>query len=372
MYREVAALRTLDNTRVPHLVESNTDLFEDQTIDLYLIMEYIEGEKLSARRSPCNVTDACEAITKIIQTVAACHAASLLHRDLKPDNIICRSGYVTDPVLIDFGQSFNWADLTDPLATPTGAHLGNRFMQLPELHTTGADQHNPLSDIAFCVGLFFFLITHQHPEALRDANGNPPHERQRARELLEMLPPGKRRVLNRIFAKGFEPNFDFRYQSFNDLQHDIALLLDPAIENQPQRLADMLTSLSDSLANDRRHQMHARAAEACTKIRTFLQEAVNDLNAFGNGIRAGMHPGNPDPRTGSTPFQIRIDSHYYPGRSLIIILNARLEADDFVVSSNHQEIVRMQALAAELLEIVKTKINRFIADALTKFLSPPQ
>ena len=47
MYREVAAYRTLEHPRIPKLVDSNTDNYEDPAFKLYLVTEYIVGTTLS-------------------------------------------------------------------------------------------------------------------------------------------------------------------------------------------------------------------------------------------------------------------------------------------------------------------------------------
>ncbi len=44
MYREVAALRTLNHDGIPKLIETNADLFADQSVGLYLVSEYIPGQ----------------------------------------------------------------------------------------------------------------------------------------------------------------------------------------------------------------------------------------------------------------------------------------------------------------------------------------
>lgn len=82
-------------------------VFEENNT-VYLDMEFLEGETLEAyrqRRQGRRLPEA-EAVALMLQAceaVAAVHQAGLLHRDIKPDNIMrCRDGRV---VLIDFGAA---------------------------------------------------------------------------------------------------------------------------------------------------------------------------------------------------------------------------------------------------------------------------
>lgn len=71
----------------------------------YLVQEWIEGETLSQvhqRRGNFSATEVRELLSSILPILDYIHAYRIIHRDIKPDNIIIRA---TDgrPVLIDFG-----------------------------------------------------------------------------------------------------------------------------------------------------------------------------------------------------------------------------------------------------------------------------
>ena len=71
----------------------------------YLVQEWIEGETLSQvhqRRGNLSATEVREVLSSILPILDYIHAYRIIHRDIKPDNIIIRA---TDgqPVLIDFG-----------------------------------------------------------------------------------------------------------------------------------------------------------------------------------------------------------------------------------------------------------------------------
>ena len=68
----------------------------------YLVMEYLEGETMAARLSkgPMDVQQALHCAIRIADALAAAHRAGILHRDLKPGNVmLTKSG----AKLMDFG-----------------------------------------------------------------------------------------------------------------------------------------------------------------------------------------------------------------------------------------------------------------------------
>jgi serine/threonine protein kinase len=73
-----------------------------------IVVEYLEGGTLSARRDPAPSVDAVLKLgVSLASAVGALHAAGVLHRDIKPSNIgFTKSGAFTNsgtPKLLDFG-----------------------------------------------------------------------------------------------------------------------------------------------------------------------------------------------------------------------------------------------------------------------------
>jgi serine/threonine-protein kinase len=77
--------------------------------DVYLAMELLEGEPLSARiaRGPMLVEEAAAVALALALGLAAAHAAGVVHRDLKPANVFLARGPAggVRPKLLDFGVS---------------------------------------------------------------------------------------------------------------------------------------------------------------------------------------------------------------------------------------------------------------------------
>jgi serine/threonine protein kinase, bacterial len=73
--------------------------------DFYLVMEYIEGQTLAQKVKEQGALPAAvveQILKEILQILEVVHGENIIHRDIKPDNIIIRDSD-QKPVLIDFG-----------------------------------------------------------------------------------------------------------------------------------------------------------------------------------------------------------------------------------------------------------------------------
>lgn len=68
----------------------------------YLVQEWIEGETLTKLLANGKSPQVKELLVSLLPVLAYIHSNRIVHRDIKPDNIIIRSGD-NQPVLIDFG-----------------------------------------------------------------------------------------------------------------------------------------------------------------------------------------------------------------------------------------------------------------------------
>lgn len=95
----------------------------------YLAMEYFPRGDLKARlQHPMDVDDALDYVHRIARALGVVHAAGLVHRDLKPPNIMLRDN--DEIVLIDFGLARQMhAEIT---TTSTGMLRGSPYYMSPE------------------------------------------------------------------------------------------------------------------------------------------------------------------------------------------------------------------------------------------------
>jgi len=134
---EVNALQTLgNNSRIPQLF----DHFEIDR-NFYLVQEFIEGTRLSQELAQGQRWTEAQAIAflwEILEILNSIHQANIIHRDIKPDNLMRRT-QDHKIVLIDFGAVTEISTFT---ANSTGEILSQA------IGTPGympAEQYNPRS-----------------------------------------------------------------------------------------------------------------------------------------------------------------------------------------------------------------------------------
>lgn len=216
MYREVEAFRRLNHQQIPKVLEANTDEYGDISIPLYFIAEYVEGPTLEkvVETNPLDLNRAVKLTLTLTGIVEYCHNNGIHHRDIKPDNIIIRNHDLNDPVLIDFGQSFNEEEVNESRLTESWQQLGNRCLHLPELESRDSPKSYVESDITHCCGILFYALTGKCPVILIDEQGRKPHHRLSALKMFAPISPDVRRVLTKVFDRGFEYGLDDRFNSF--------------------------------------------------------------------------------------------------------------------------------------------------------------
>jgi hypothetical protein len=99
---------------------------------LYLVMELVEGPSVAARlaeQGPLDVDEALTITAGVLAGLGAAHAAGIVHRDVKPGNILLGPGGAVK--LADFGIAKRLGDLSVDL-TGTGQFIGTPKYLSPE------------------------------------------------------------------------------------------------------------------------------------------------------------------------------------------------------------------------------------------------
>lgn len=128
-YRESKTLSELNHPRVvPYIHSGFTEVGEGTEPRPFIVMGLIEGEDLR-KQSGHSVERACEVILSVLETLQYCHDRGVIHRDLKPGNIIVRQVDAA-PVLVDFGLSISLASIGERVSKEA---VGSPGYMAPEL-----------------------------------------------------------------------------------------------------------------------------------------------------------------------------------------------------------------------------------------------
>lgn len=186
----------------------------------YLVMQLIRGESLDKRITSEGPSFNCRAAAKIAAQIsdglAYAHGCGVLHRDVKPANILIDEDGIAQ--LTDFGLARNTQD--DP--TMTQALSGSPRYMAPERFQGRSDERSDVYGLGLTIyemlsgsPAFSQSDTHQLMEAVT---------RHRVKPLKDV----RRDVpidLQTIVAKAINPDPIHRYQSASDLRDDLNRLL---------------------------------------------------------------------------------------------------------------------------------------------------
>ena len=213
-HREVRAAAKLNHPNIVTAYDAN-----EVGERFYLVMEFVDGPTLDAlvrERGPLPVAEACELVRQAAVGLQHAHEQGMVHRDIKPHNILVTEASKTHPGCVVKIADFGIARLAPPpvaaAAVPRPGLLGTPDYVAPEQaynpHT--ADHRADLYSLG-CV--FYFLLTGRPPfpggtrddKVLRHQFESPiPVERLRPD-----VPPLVAEIIARLMAK--DPNA--RYHS---------------------------------------------------------------------------------------------------------------------------------------------------------------
>jgi len=136
----------------------------------YLIMDYIPGaslRELVGESDSAEVAWVCQILAPVARALACCHEKGIVHRDVKPDNVVVRSEDGAG-VLVDFGVAAVSPDrLRESIEslTSTGVMLGTPgFLPPEQLEVKGElGRIGPASDVWSFGATLYFALTAQSP-----------------------------------------------------------------------------------------------------------------------------------------------------------------------------------------------------------------
>src|SRR5438876_217165 len=219
--REAEAAASLDHPSIVPIYEVG-----EREGACYFSMKFIEGGQLDevVKRAPMSIRQAAELIAKVARTVHYAHEHGILHRDIKPGNILLDAK--GEPLLTDFGL----AGLVEAESTITRTReaLGTPSYMAPE---QAAGEQRKLSNATDVYGLgavLYQLLT-----------GHPPFAGGTTYETIKLLldtEPRQPRLLN--------PKID----------RDLSTICLKCLEKDPQRRYPSALALAEDLERWLKHE----------------------------------------------------------------------------------------------------------------------
>jgi eukaryotic-like serine/threonine-protein kinase len=186
---------------------------------IYYVMPLIEGKTLRAyldKRGALAPKEAHRIVLDLCDCLAATHRAGIIHRDIKPDNVILE-GLLGSVLLMDFGIAKGIYDSTSSIS---GVMVGTPTYMSPE-QASGDDMTDQRSDIYSLGALAYHMLTGRPPFS------GPSVHSVIAAHVADQVPPI--RAINpsipKIFADAVEKclakNPEQRFQSCMELSYEL-------------------------------------------------------------------------------------------------------------------------------------------------------
>jgi WD40 repeat protein/tRNA A-37 threonylcarbamoyl transferase component Bud32 len=192
----------------------------------YFSMDYVAGKSLAenVRGNPLSAEQAALYVKTIAEAVHFAHQRGILHRDLKPQNVLIDTD--DRPRITDFGLAKRIE--TDSGLTRTGDVVGSPSYMPPEQAASRPDEVGPPSDVYSLGAILYELLTGRPPfrgatswETICQVLQSPPVS-------LRKLNPDVPRDLETICLKCLEKRPERRYHSARELADELCRFLNHA------------------------------------------------------------------------------------------------------------------------------------------------
>jgi serine/threonine protein kinase/tetratricopeptide (TPR) repeat protein len=328
--REAEMLSTITHPNVVRYVGHG--LLE--TEEPYLAMEWIDGEDLHVRleRAPLTLAESVALARHVASALAAAHAVGIVHRDVKPANVILVGKDPTAPKLIDFGIARAGAQLL----TQPGGVLGTPGYMAPE-QARGEAMIDARADV-FSLGCLLYECL----SGRRAFDGDSPmailakvllEEPPALRTLRPEIPAALDHLVQRMLSKSKEA----RYASASDVVRDLDRLDTSTEEN-----ILLGTSLPGALTTRERKLLClllARPGEAPAKDATLVDDPIS----------GSSNPAEPDQALRELASSMGTNAEILVDGSLVVVIEGFAAVDQAVRAA--RAALRLRARGARGMRI---------------------
>ena len=191
---------------------------------LYYTMPFVEGESLQqrmTREGALPTADAYRLLSEIADALAYAHARGVIHRDVKPSNIMIAGEHA---FLVDFGVAQAVEEAIDARITGTGHYVGTTQYMAPEqFFSPDVDGR---ADVYSLGVVIFEVLTGRFPDEITTGGGAEPASRKdRAPRSLAALREEVPRQLSDLVERALAPEPEARLASAGALRDGLAAAL---------------------------------------------------------------------------------------------------------------------------------------------------
>ncbi len=221
-FREIEVVAQLQHPHILPLLDSGeTDGF------FYYVMPFVKGQSLRARlaHGELPVHDAVQILKEVVDALAHAHAHGVVHRDIKPDNILLSERHA---LVMDFGVAKAVSEATGrQTLTTAGVALGTPAYMAPE--QAAADPHLDHRVDLYAVGVLGYeLLTGRPPfTGLTPQELLAAHVTQ-APEPVERHRPGLSPALAQVLMRCLAKRPADRWQTAEELLAQLESLVTPS------------------------------------------------------------------------------------------------------------------------------------------------
>ena len=223
----------------------------------FITMEFVDGEDLKSvlrRRGKLPPREAARIVQQICAGLEAAHAEDVIHRDLKPQNVLIDGG--KNVRIMDFGLA---RSLEQTGMTRTGALIGTADYMAPE--QARGEEVDARSDV-FAVGVIFYeLLTSELAFAAKDLmtsllrrtreRATPPH----------LIDPEVPQAMSDVVMRCLEPDVRNRYQSAGEVIAGISSVLTATTSQKAAIAASHPATLVSGAMIGSRYRIEQNAGE---------------------------------------------------------------------------------------------------------------
>jgi serine/threonine protein kinase len=259
----------------------------------YCVMEYLAGESLRQRvkaAGPLTLREAAAVTEQAAQGIGHAHKQSVVHRDIKPQNIMLAEvdgrQYVK---VLDFGLVKAMQQDDEEQLTSTGQVLGTPQYMPPE--QAGGDEVDQRSDIYSLTGVFYYCLTGRSP-----FNANTVGKALQAALTQQVDPVASLRVgapvpeaIDAVIRKGLMPEKADRFQTVDELVE----ALHAALAGETDAVLDAVPEFSPDASRD-------GGSGAASSMRRATQAPLLMTKSV-SSVEAPSSRGTPAPHAGAAP-----------------------------------------------------------------------